>query len=106
MANWVPAEMKTLKSTSGRSNVTVPEERVASRRCMPKTRTKSSSSESARAEVADANAHLRSLGEPESASFERYLCCFRCGRDSANFEPAHDTGGPSGVTVQGVVVER
>ena len=64
------------------------------------------SSECACAEVAYANAHLRSLGQPKSASFERYLCCFRCGRDGANFEPAFDTDGPSGVTVQGVVVER
>lgn len=64
------------------------------------------SAECARAEVADANAELRSRGKPEAASFERYLCCFRCGQDSANFEPALDTDGPTGVTVQGVVVER
>lgn len=64
------------------------------------------SSDCARAEVANANAHLHSLGEPESASFERYLRCFRCGRDSANFKPALDTDGPSGVTVQSVVFER
>lgn len=42
----------------------------------------------------------------EAASFELYLCCFRCGQDRANFEPALDTDGPTGVTVQSVVIER
>lgn len=64
------------------------------------------SAESARQQVADANAHLRSLGEPERASLDSYMHCFRCGEDTAGFLPAVESDAPSGVTIQPVVTER
>lgn len=64
------------------------------------------SAESARQQVADANAHLRSLGEPERASLDSYMHCFHCGDDTACFLPAVESDAPSGVTIQPVVTER
>lgn len=64
------------------------------------------SAATARAEVAEVNAHLRAVGEPENASFDRYLRCFRCGADTAGFVPAQESDAPLGCTIQPAVVER
>lgn len=64
------------------------------------------SAESARRQVADANAHLRNLGELERVSPDSYMHCFRCGEDTADFRPAVESDTPSGVTIQSVVTER
>jgi hypothetical protein len=57
-------------------------------------------------QISDVNEHLRSRGEPATASLKDYCHCFRCGADTVSFLPAVESDAPPGVTIQPVVIER
>lgn len=54
----------------------------------------------AEASVAEALAHSRALGEPETERLSRYSQCFRCSQPTSQFVPALDTDAPTGCTLQ------
>ena len=64
------------------------------------------SAERAMRQVQQTNSAFQLQGIQQRAFFNSYLHCFRCGQDSAAFQPAQESDAPLGVTIQPVVIER
>jgi transcription elongation factor Elf1 len=58
----------------------------------------------AEAQIREANRYLASEGLPPTAALEQYSKCFRCSASSVTFVPANKGDGPTGATIQAVVV--